>query len=98
MFLQIANCDNPKFSSPVTSHDERIGVVESDRIRHSNPCLAQLLSDEIDFHRIASLENFLNDRPGVFGVEIDLAAAKRLPDNNGPPHSLTVLGGNSGVD
>ena len=46
--------------------------------------------------RIASFQNLLGDRAGVFRVNVDLPAAKRLPKNDCAAHSLAVFGGNAG--
>ncbi len=96
MFLQIANGANAQRPRTIAPHNERVGVVEPERLRHPDPEFSQLSDDEIDLHRITSLQNLLHDGAGVFGIDIDLSAAERFPKNNGAAHALAVFCGNSG--
>src|SRR5215467_1271346 len=97
MFLQIAHGANAERIGAVAPHDQRIGIVEAKRFRYPDSQFAQIFGHKIDVHWIASFKNLLHDRAGIFGISVDLSAAERLPKNDSPAHSVTVLGGNSGV-
>ena len=95
MFLQIADGSNAELVRAITPHYERVGVVETERLCHSNSCFAQLINNEVGVDRIASFQNFLRDSAGILWIGIDLSSEQRLPKNNCPAHALPMLGGNS---
>src|ERR1041384_5554180 len=96
MLLQIAHRANAASFCAITSHDERVSIIEAERFGHSNACFAELVRDLIERQFVAAFQNLLHDRAGVFRINVDLPAAKRLPKNDRAAHTLTMLGRNSG--
>src|SRR6266404_4769820 len=97
MFLEVADRSNAELARASAPHHECGCVVKPERFRHADAEFMQLSDDEITVHWVASLQNFLHDRAGVFGVGIDLSAAQRLPKNDRPAHSLSVFGPSASI-
>jgi hypothetical protein len=72
MFVQIADRANPKPLRVVTPHDKRIGVVETQRLRHPDAEFRQRISNFLDRQLPLGRENFLRDRSRIFRIDIDL--------------------------
>ena len=74
-----------------SSHDQRIGVVESEFAGHADAELCELFSHLANAGR-RRLQNFFRDCPGVFRINRDLVILQCLPKNDGAAHALAVLG------
>src|SRR4051812_32675308 len=83
-----------RFRSP---HDEGVGVVETDVVRHPDSEFSQCCAHLCGREPLFRFENLFADRAGVFGVNIDLAAAQRLPDDDRAAHAGSGLDGEAGT-
>src|SRR5207248_1514647 len=97
MFLQITDCSNSECVCPIAPHDQRVGIVEAERLGHADSDFAKLVRDWFKRQLIAAFQNFLGDRSGVLGINVDLSGAKRFPDDDRTAHALTMLSGNSSI-
>src|SRR5205814_8100300 len=97
MCLQIADRANAELSCAITAHDQRVGIVEAERLGHADSRLVKLVRDLFKRQLIAPLQNFLGDRAGVLGINVDLSGAKSFPDDDRTAHALTMLSGNSSI-
>ena len=68
MLLQIADCANAERARATARHNQRIGIVEPERLCAADARFRELAGDLIERKAIASLEYFLRDRAGVFGI------------------------------
>src|SRR6476620_2320249 len=94
MIFQVGDRANAKFLCAASRHHESVSVVETKRFGHTDPGLSELIGDLLKCQSIAAFQNFVRNRAGVFGINVDLPAAQRFPKNDGAAHSLAMFGGN----
>src|ERR1700682_5059681 len=97
MLAEIADRANAESRGFFAAHDERVGVVEAERLSDPDAELCERISNLLDRQRFVRLQNFLADRAGIFGIATDLPAAQRFPKNDRAAHSLSMFRGNAGV-
>ncbi len=91
MRAQIADRSNVASRGGVASHDQRVSVVEAEFIGNPDAESGEFSPKRLERNNARRFQNLFGDRPGVFGIERDLAGAERFPENDRSAHSLAVL-------
>src|SRR6266487_1276977 len=97
MFLQIADRAQSEPLRFVTAHDERVSVVKSERLRHSNAELSERIANFLERQSPVRFQDFLGDRSSVFWIGIDLRGAQRFPNYDRAAHALAMFGRGSRI-
>ena len=69
-----------------------IGVVETQRCRHSDAVPGKCRAHQWQRPGIGVFEQFLGNRAGIFGIDIDIALLQRFPENTRAA-KLPAMGG-----
>ncbi len=81
MLGEVGNAGKIKPLGRIAPDRKGIGVVEPDRLGHADTALAQ---DRDDFRargRRLARQKLMGERPGIFGIGVDIAALQRLPED-----------------
>src|ERR1700740_3587510 len=97
MFLQIAYRADSELLRTIAPHHQCVSVVEAKRLGHTNANFAQCVFDLLNSELLIGFQDFLCDRTGVFGIDVDLSSPPCFPKNERPAHSLSMSCWNAAV-
>src|SRR6266478_4414531 len=97
MFLQIAYRADSELLRTIAPHHQRVSVVEAKWLSHTNANFAQCVFDLLNSELLIGFQDFLCDRTGVFGIDVDLSSPQCFPKNDRPAHSLSMFCWNAAV-
>jgi len=97
MFLQIAYRADSELLRTIAPHHQRVSVVEAKRLGHTNANFAQCVLDLLNPDLLIGFQDFLRDRAGVFGINVDLPSPQCFPKNDCSAHPLSMFCWNTAV-
>ena len=90
MRLEIGQPRDVPSSRVVGAHRQRVGIVEAQRHRDGEPHRRELGVELGQRRHAVELQDFLGDRAGVFGIDVDAAGRERVQHDGRVAQALAV--------